>query len=182
MWCNVYSTREVLPVKRRRIFILVKGNINKCSNAANRKSIWQMLDSLSSKFLNECKSEHPYVHNIHLQQLDVISFFWQVFYPVLIQTCCRVNPQQKDCFKVSTWVFADRASAPFIVKIESPDGSSCGRWAPRCCHRKLRPRPTGGGSGWPRAAAGWGGAGRSALRGPTLDGTNLKTPQNETWF
>lgn len=117
---------------------------------------------LSSKFLYECKSEHPYVHNIHLKQLDVISFFWAGVNgfirlknkTALIQTCCRVNPQQQGCFKVSMWVFASRASAAFIVKMESPDGSSCGRWAPRCCHRKLRPRPTGGGSGWPRAAAG----------------------------
>lgn len=74
---------------------------------------------------------------------------------------------------------AERASSLSIAKIKSPVGSSCGRWAPRCCHQRPRPRPAGGGSGWPHAAAGWGVAGRSILRGPTPDGTDLKPPQRK---
>lgn len=104
MWCNVYSTREVLPVKRRSIFILVKGNINKCvrhSNAANRNRVWQAFDSLSSKFLDECKSEHPYMHNIHLQQLDGISFLGQVLKVLKTEKPCR---SCKCSFYSENWV------------------------------------------------------------------------------
>lgn len=56
----------------------------------------------------------------------------------------------------------------------SPYGSSCGRWAPRCCHRMRPLRPTAEGSEWLRGAAGWGGAGRSNLQHQTPDGTSLQ--------
>lgn len=103
--------------------------------------------------------------------------------PALIQMCCQGNQvglscENGDCVDLYARALPS-ARALSIAKIKSPVGSSCGRWAPRCCHQRPRPRPAGGGSGWPHAAAGWGVAGRSILRGPTPDGTDLKPPQRK---